>query len=114
MFGFDLESLKMDFSNPMLWAGLVLMVVAIAGYFWMTYNKEEPTPQNQSVSFAPTAQVMEIPSNSQQAQQQYQEQQYQQEQYQQQQQQQEQQQQFEDQPTVATCIVNDAGEQVCA
>ena len=100
MFGFDLESLKMDFSNPMLWAGLVLMVVAIAGYFWMTYNKEEPAPQNQSVSFAPTAQVMEIPANGQQ------EQMYQ-----------EQPQQYhnlEDQPTVATCIVNEAGEQVCA
>ena len=111
MFGFDLESLKMDFSNPMLWAGLVLMVVAIAGYFWMTYNKEEPAPQNQSVSFAPTAQVMEIPTHGQQEQM-YQEQQ--QQQYQQEQQYQQQQQQFEDQPTVATCIVNEAGEQVCA
>lgn len=99
MFGFDLESLKMDFSNPMLWGGLVLMVVAIIGYFWMSSKKEEPA-QQPSVSFAPTAQVMEIPSNSQQ------EQQYQ-----------EQPQQYhnlENQPTVATCIVNEAGEQVCA
>jgi flagellar basal body-associated protein FliL len=100
MFGFDFESLKMDFSNPMLWAGLVLMVVAIIGYFWMTSKKEESQqqPYSSTVSFAPTEQVMEIPSNSQEAQQQYQEPQ----------------QQFEDQPTVATCIVNESGEQVCA
>ena len=101
MFGFDLESLKMDFSNPMLWSGLVLMVVAIIGYFWMSSKKEEPV-QQQSVSFAPTAQVMEIPSNSQQEQQ-YQEQQEQQQYH-----------NLENQPTVATCIVNEAGEQVCA
>ena len=105
MFGFDLESLKLDFSNPMIWGGLVLMVVAIIGYFWMT-SKQEPT-QQQSVSFAPTAQVMEMPSNSQQ------EQQYQEQQYQEQQEQQ-QYHNLENQPTVATCIVNEAGEQVCA
>jgi flagellar basal body-associated protein FliL len=103
MFSFDLELLKMDFSNPMLWAGLVLMVVAVIGYFWMT-SKQEETPKQHAhgtaVSFAPTAQVMEIPANGQQ------EQMYQ-----------EQPQQYhnlEDQPTVATCIVNEAGEQVCA
>lgn len=98
MFGFDLELLKMDFSNPMLWAGLVLMVVAIVGYFWMSSKKEEPV-QQPSVSFAPTEQVMEIPTNSQ-PESQYQDhpQQYH---------------NLEDQPTVVTCIVNESGEQVC-
>lgn len=94
MFGFDLESLKIDFSNPMLWAGVVLMVVAVIGYFWMN-SKQEESPNQQShetsVSFAPTAQVMEMPAQ--------QEQMYH---------------NLEEQPTVATCIVNEAGEQVCA
>lgn len=101
MFDFSLESLKMDFSNPMLWAGLVLMVVAVIGYFWMTSKKEE-VPKQHAVSFAPTAQVMEIPENGQ-PQQMYQEQQEPQMYH-----------NLEEQPTVATCIVNDAGEQVCA
>ena len=103
MFSFNLESLKLDFSNPMIWVGLILMVVAIIGYFWMSSKKEETIHQQQSaVSFAPTAQVSEIPLNSQQQEaQHYQEQppQYH---------------NLEDQPTVATCIVNEAGEQVCA
>jgi hypothetical protein len=89
---FTLESLKLDFSNPMLWGGLVLMVVAIVGYFWMSSKNEEPMQQQYqpSVSFAPTAEVMQYqpePEQHQQA--------------------------FEDQPTVATCMINDAGEQVC-
>jgi flagellar basal body-associated protein FliL len=74
---FDLESLKMDFSNPMMWVGLVLMVVAIAGYFWMNSNKEEEQPPAKSVSFDPSVQLMA------------------------------------DQPTTATCIINENGEQVC-
>lgn len=75
----------------MLWAGLVLMVVAIVGYFWMSSKTEAPVQQQQqSVSFAPTAEVMQYqpePELHQQS--------------------------FEDQPTVATCMINDAGEQVC-
>lgn len=74
---FDLESLKMDFSNPMMWVGLVLMVVAIAGYFWMNSKKEQEQPSAKTVSFDPAVQVMA------------------------------------DQPTTATCIINENGEQVC-
>ena len=99
MFGFTLESLKLDFSNPMLWAGLVLMVVAVIGYFWMT-SKQEAPKHMPSVSFAPVAQVMEVEPNDQQM---YQEQPEPQMSH-----------NLEEQPTVATCIVNEAGEQVCA
>ena len=90
---FSLESLKLDFSNPMLWAGLILMVVAIAGYFWMNSKNEMSVPsQAPTVSFAPTAEVM---------------------QYHPEPEQQQHQQSLEDQPTAATCIVNESGEQVC-
>ncbi len=96
MFGFTFESLKMDLSNPMLWAGLVLMVVAVVGYFWMT-TKQETVPNQQSVSFVPAAQVI-APTDQQMCQeppaQHYHN--------------------LEEQPTAATCIVNEAGEQVCA
>jgi flagellar basal body-associated protein FliL len=99
MFGFSLESLKLDCSNPMLWAGLVLMVIAVIGYFWMT-SKQEESPKHQSVSFAPVAQVMEMdPTDQQMYQEQPEPQMFN---------------NLEEQPTVATCIVNEAGEQVCA
>lgn len=88
---FSLESLNLDFSNPMLWAGLALMIAAIIGYFWMSSKSETPTQQLQqsSVSFAPTTEVMQYhpeqePVNV-----------------------------MQDQPTAATCMVNDAGDQVC-
>lgn len=91
---FDFESLKTDLANPntLLWVGLALMVIAVIyfGYYWMNSKQEQSYNKQSSVSFAPTTQEMELP-NDQQAQQ-----------------------ELENQPTVATCVVNDAGEQVCA
>lgn len=73
---FFTESFELEQSNPMLWIGIILMVIAIIGYFmWNHDSKNNSEP------------IQYIESNHNIA--------------------------HNDQPTVATCIINESGEQVC-